>query len=87
MPAIVHGFGGRPGGDPQREQAHHHAAKVCQKVGGVRHDGQAVGQVASCREERGGVLQIVAWESFHNLHLPFYWLVKRNGRLGSKPVH
>lgn len=49
MPTKVHGFGGRSGGDPQGEQAHHHAAKVCQKVGRISHDGQAVGQVASCK--------------------------------------
>lgn len=58
MPAKVHGFGGSPGGDPQREQAHHHAAEVCQEVGGVRHDGQAVGKVASCKEGWGEVSQM-----------------------------
>lgn len=50
MPTKVHGFGGRSGGDPQGEQAHHHTAKVCQEVGCIGHDGQAVGQVASCRK-------------------------------------
>lgn len=48
VPTEVHGFGGRPGGDPQGEQAHHHAAKVCQEVGRIGHDGQAVGEVAPC---------------------------------------
>lgn len=50
MPAKVHGFGGWSGGDPQGEQAHHHTAEICEEVGGIRHDGQAVGQVATCRE-------------------------------------
>lgn len=49
VPTKVHGFGGRSGGDPQGEEAHHHAAKVCQQVSGVSHDGQAVSQVSSCR--------------------------------------
>ena len=49
VPTKVHGLGGRSGGDPQGEQAHHHAAKVGQQVSCIGHDGQAVGQGASCK--------------------------------------
>lgn len=51
MPAKGHGSGGRSGGDPQGEQAHHHAPKVGEEVGSVGHDGQAVSQVASCLKQ------------------------------------
>lgn len=48
VPAEGHGGGGWAGGHPEREEADGHAAHVCQQVGCVRHDGQAVRQVPTC---------------------------------------
>lgn len=68
VPTKVHGFGRRSGGDPQGEQAHHHTAKICQKVGCVGHDGQAVGQVATCREITRGWDNEAPAESIYKMH-------------------
>ena len=52
MPAKGHGVCLRPGGEPQREDADHDAAEVGQKMGRVRHDGQAASSVSTCTEDK-----------------------------------
>lgn len=53
MPAEGHGARGRPGGQPEREEADGDAAKVGQEMRRVRHDGQAVSGVSTCRHGHG----------------------------------
>lgn len=49
VPAKVHSLGGRSRGNPQGEKTNHHTAKVCEEMSSICHDGQAVGEIASCR--------------------------------------
>lgn len=49
MPPEGHDACGRPGGQPQGEKADGDAAKVSQKMRRIRHDGQTVSGVSTCR--------------------------------------
>ena len=51
MPAEGHGVCVSPGRHPQREDADHDAAEVSEEMSCVRHDGQTVSGVSTCREE------------------------------------
>ena len=60
VPAEGHGVGGGPGGDPQRENTDHDAAKVREEMSGVRHDGQALRRVTAWRR-KGYFLESLHW--------------------------
>lgn len=52
VPAETHGFGGWASRDPEWKEADTHAAHICQQVGCICHDGQAMCQVSTWKANR-----------------------------------